>query len=149
MRGADSGAWFGGIQGRLFFTPIIALEASIEFHQSDFFDDDVQITQYPVQVTALLCPFPDEKIRPYVLGGAGWYYTRVTYTGAFGLQDSETNDQFGLHFGVGAEMTLGETSFINLDVRYVFLDEPGVDNSQVEDEEFDTWQISAGYNFKF
>jgi hypothetical protein len=154
---ADDGVWFGGLQARLFLVPQLALEGSIEFHQSDFFDEAVTVTQYPVQATALLYPFEIGQFKPYALGGGGWYYTRTTYDfeenpaefGGIPEPDTEVDHVFGVHVGAGVELTSGTRASLSADIRWIFLDEPGVDNSKVEDEEQDYWQFTAAINLRF
>lgn len=150
-RDADEGTWFGGVQVRIYLVEWLAVEGSIEVHQSDYLDDDVTITQYPVQLTGLVyLPVGDFPLKPYGLGGAGWYYTRIDYSGTLSALDSETESVFGVHVGGGAELMLGGTAYsLSADVRYVFLDEPGVDNSNLEDEEADYWQATAAFNIRF
>jgi hypothetical protein len=64
---ADRGTWFVGVQARLYFLKFLAAEASISFHQS-----------------ALVIPFPNASLRPYLVAGLGWYYTSIEYSGVFG-----------------------------------------------------------------
>ena len=148
-RDADSGTWFGGIQARLHFLRILAVEGSITFHRDEFEDGDIEVTQYPVQVTGLIFPFPDSPIRPYGLAGAGWYYTKYEYEGIYSVFEDETDRLFGVHVGAGVEIDLGRSAAIFGDFRWIFLDEPSVDNSQVEDEEFDAGQVTLGLSLKF
>jgi len=150
-RDADEGTWFGGVQVRIYLLEWLGIEGSIEFHQNDFLDGDVTVTQYPVQATGLLfIPVGDFALKPYGLAGAGWYYTRTDYSGTLSTFDTETDSVFGIHLGGGGEIRFSDSRFsINADVRYVFLDEPGVDNSQLEDEESDYWQATAAFNIRF
>lgn len=149
-RDADEGTWFGGIQARHRFSGLFALEGSITFHQDDFFDGDVTVTQYPVQVSAILYPFPGPVLEPYVLGGAGWYYTRIDYDdAAFPGVDDDTTRMFAVHLGAGAELHLGPLASAFADFRWLFVDEPGIDNSNLEDEEFDSWMLSFGLSLRF
>ncbi|HVR83457.1 MAG TPA: hypothetical protein VMU54_04045, partial [Planctomycetota bacterium] len=82
-RGAERGTWFAGAKARLHFLDILAAEASITFHENRYQDSQVLVSQYPVQLTAFLYLIPDGPIRPYILGGVGWYYTRVDYRGIY------------------------------------------------------------------
>jgi opacity protein-like surface antigen len=148
-RDADRGTWFGGIHARLHFLRILAAEASITFHQDEYNDGDVEVTQYPVQLTALLLPFGHSPVRPYALVGAGWYYTRFEYEGLFSLFEDETDRMFGVHVGAGLELDLGPSVFIFADFRWIFMDEPNTDNSQIEDEEFDSGQVTLGLSIRF
>lgn len=148
-RDAEKGSWLGGVQARLYLIEYLAVEASIEFHQDEYLDGDVVLTFYPVQLSAIVSPFPQWPVRPYALGGAGWYYTRIDYKDALDAWDSETEHFFGIHLGAGAEINLGDSIVLSADFRYVFIDEPGVDNSQLEDEKWDYWQFTGGINFRF
>jgi len=148
-RDAERGTWLGGIQGRLQLIPHLAVEGSIEFHRDDYMDGDVIVTYYPVQLTALFYPLPKLALKPYLLGGGGWYFTRVDYEDELGWYDSETDHAFGFHVGAGAELNAGDKIVLNVDFRYVFIDEPGVDNSDLDEEEWDYWQITGGVNIRF
>ena len=147
-RDADEGTWHAGVVARLQIVPFLAAEASISFHVDDYADGDVTVTTYPVQVTALLYPLPSLPLRPYGLIGAGWYYTRVDFDDSIGGGD-ETDSQFAVHVGAGGELSLGPGFTLFADFRWLFLDEPGVDNSNIEDEEFDTWMVTIGGLFRF
>jgi opacity protein-like surface antigen len=147
-RGADDGTWMAGVQARLRLGRVIGLEGSITAHRSDFADDTVEIITYPVQVSLLVFPFPDSPVEPYLVGGVGWYYNRIEYDSSLGLDD-ETDHQFGVHLGAGLMIELSPHVQIFADFRWIFLDEPGVDNSDLEDEEFDTAQIMIGLSLVF
>ena len=144
VKDSDNGTWFAGIQARMRFGALAA-EASIQFHQTEYNDGDVLVTQYPVQLTAFLY-FLQGSIRPYILGGVGWYYTRIDHKGAFAGVSDDSQNIFGEHLGAGAEIFLGSSISINADVRYIFLN-PSTD--QVIQQDFNYWQITAGINFIF
>lgn len=148
VRDADEGTWHGGVVARLQLFPVLAAEASISFHSQEFGDGDVRVTTYPVQVSALLFPLPNLPVRPYALAGGGWYYTRIDFDDSVGGGD-DTDRQFAVHVGAGAEILLGRRAKIFADFRWLFLDEPGVDNSNIQDEEFDTWMVTLGFLFRF
>lgn len=151
-RDADGGTWFGGIQARFRMGDYLGLEGSITFHQDRFSDGDLKVTQYPVQVSALIYPLGAEEgfpLQPYLLGGVGWYYTRFDYSGQFQSFDDETDSIFGVHAGGGSELHLSDRVSLFADFRWIFMDEPGVDNSQIENEEFDSWQATAGLGISF
>ena len=146
-RGADRGTWFAGAQARLGLLPFLAAEASITFHNNEYEDGDVDVTQYPVQVTALLYPFGQGSVRPYALAGVGWYYTRTTYSGVLdGIFKDQTSHEFGAHAGAGLDLRLGPNLYLNADLRYIFL-HPDVDG--VASGDFNYWQITGGLNFVF
>ncbi len=135
------------MQARAHLSPVLAVEGSLTFHESQFSDGDLVVTQYPVQLTALVYPFGEGRFRPYALAGAGWYYARTHYRGALDLlYDDQTEHDFGAHFGAGAEAALGPRVSLDADVRYIFLN-PSIDG--VTSREFNYWQATAGVNFRF
>ena len=144
-RGADEVTWFGGVQARLRMG-YFAAEASIQFHQNRYENGDVVVTQFPVQLTAFLYIIPIGPIRPYILGGVGWYRTRTDYKGPFNAIPDDHQNIFGEHLGAGAELFLGPRVSIDADVRYIFLN-PSTD--QVIGRDFNYWQMTFGLNFMF
>jgi opacity protein-like surface antigen len=145
VKDADRGTWFGGVQARLRLG-VFAAEASITFHQNHYEDGDVVVTQFPLQLTAFLYIIPVGPIRPYVLGGVGWYRTRIDYSGVFSAIPDDHQNIFGEHLGAGAEVFLGPRVSLNADVRYIFLNP---DTDQVIGQDFNYWQIAFGLNFLF
>jgi opacity protein-like surface antigen len=145
-QGADRGTWFGGVQARLFLLRVLAVEGSISFHSERFANDDIIVTQYPVQVTGLLLPFPDWPVQPYGLAGAGWYYTRVDFRDTLASIPDETEKDFGWHVGAGAELAPSRTIRLFADVRYIFIDQ---DVDTADSHDFDYWQITFGLGFGF
>jgi hypothetical protein len=152
-RDADRGTWFAGAQARLKLSIAFEVEASVEFHRDEFGDGDVEVTSYPVQVTAIFIPFPEWPLQPYVLGGAGWYYQRFHFEDNLSSIDDETDSVFGLHVGAGAQLFAWDWASLNADVRYIILDESddisGFQGTDLDDDEFDYWQLTASLNFFF
>jgi len=145
VRGADRGTWFGGVQARLHFARMFAAEAAITFHSNHYENGDVVVTQYPLQLTAFLYIIPEGPIRPYILGGVGWYYTRVDYRDSFAIVNEDRTDHiFGVHLGAGAELMLGSRVSLDMDVRYIFLN---ATNDKVIRGDFNYWQVTFGVNF--
>lgn len=142
---SDQGTWFGGVQARLRMG-YFAAEASIQFHQNRFQGGDVIVTQYPVQLTAFLYLIPEGPIRPYILGGVGWYYTRVDHRGVFAGIPDYTDHVFGEHLGGGAELFLAPRFSVDADLRYIFLN-PTTD--AVIGGSYNYWQITLGANILF
>ena len=145
-RGSDRGTWFGGAQARLRILNILAAEASITFHQSHYEHGDILVTQYPVQLTAMLYIIPVGPVRPYILGGVGWYYTRIDYRDNLSAINDQTDHFFGVHLGAGLELMLGKSASIDADFRYIFIN---ASNEQVINRDFNYWQITFGLNFFF
>lgn len=145
-RGADRGTWFAGVQGRLHFLKYFAAEGAITFHEDRYESGDVHVTQYPVQVSGMIYPFPEGEFRPYALAGVGWYYTRITYTGTFTGITNQTDHTFGEHAGAGLEIRLGPSTSIDADLRYIWLNPS---SRVVNRSDFDYWQVTGGINFFF
>lgn len=146
-RDADDGTWFGGIQLRVPLTSVLAVEGSIELHTSEFADGEIEVIQYPVQASLLVFLLPESPtICPYVLGGLGWYYTTIDFSGSLSGIDSETDSMVGAHLGFGARIGLGGAATLNADLRYIFL-EP--DEDALQDEDFDTIQLVLSLSFPF
>ena len=146
-KGAERGTWFVGAKARLHFARILAAEASITFHENRYNNSEVVVTQYPVQLTAFLYIIPEGPIQPYILGGVGWYYTRVDYNGVAALTNHDRTEHiFGGHVGAGAELFLSPQVSLDADVRYIFLN-PSTDN--IIHRDFNYWQIAFGLNLYF
>jgi hypothetical protein len=144
--GADRGTWFAGGQVRLHFLSYFAIEASMTFHENTYESGDIHVTQYPVQLSGMIYPFPFWIISPYLVGGGGWYYSRITYSGTLSGISNDTEHTFGAHGGVGADVRLGATITLDADLRYIFLNPS---TSQVKNGDFNYWQITFGLNINF
>jgi Outer membrane protein beta-barrel domain len=145
-RGADRGTWLAGAQARVHLLPYLAAEGSITFHENRYENGDARVTQYPVQVSGLFYPIPDAQLSPYVVGGGGWYYSRITYVGSLSGLSNQTEHTFGAHAGAGLEIRLGTSTSIDADLRYIFL-HPS--SSAIRSEDFNYWQATAGLNLFF
>ena len=141
---ADEGTFMIGVQLRVPLGNMFAIEASIDFHSSEFEDGDVEVIQWPVQVSALWFVLPNSKITPYVLGGLGWYYTTIDFSGSLSGVDSDTDSMFGAHLGIGGRLSIGKNMSLSADLRFIFI-EPNSD--ELEDEDFDTTQFTVSLGF--
>jgi opacity protein-like surface antigen len=138
---ADDGKIYGGIQARWKIFPALALEGLVDYHPEESFPDHRKISSYPVLVSALFYPIPGARVSPYLLGGVGWYYSKVE--DRFG--STWTND-FGAHFGGGLDIPLTPGITFNADIRYYFLN---IDDQKVSDLKTDGYIVSAGLTFYF
>lgn len=148
---ADSGTWFLGFQLRQWFTPAIAGEFSVEWHQSDFEDEGVKVNQFPIQLSAMIFPLPKQRLRPYGLLGVGWYVSQINVRTGSGVSivTDETETTFGFHAGGGLEFHLNPQYSVSLDLRYIAVDEGVFDDSGLAGQDLDYWQAAVGLNFKF
>jgi opacity protein-like surface antigen len=143
---ATRGTWLVGVQGRFRFLKYFAVEASISGHDSELQNGDQHVIQYPVQLTAMFYLFPESEFRPYILGGVGWYYTRVEYSGALSATPNTDDHVFGEHFGAGLELIVGKNVSIDGDIRYIF---QNPSNAQVRNGDWNYWQVTFGINLFF
>lgn len=120
---SDESNLYGGAALRLKTSSSFALEGSIGYRQEKYADGAITIKNWPIMATAMFYPIP----IVYGAAGAGWYNTTISYdTELLDLDISEedndvTEQEFGWHFGFGAELPLGN-ALLSGDVRYVFLD---------------------------
>ncbi len=115
---ADNAKIMGGAALRIRLGSTLGVEGSINYRQESYDGDRVTVRSYPFMVTGLW------YVIPIVYGaiGAGWYNTRFEYNAdKIGLNiPTETKQQFGWHFGAGADLPIGFGRLTG-DVRYVFL----------------------------
>ncbi|MCG3120769.1 MAG: hypothetical protein ALAOOOJD_03609 [bacterium] len=117
---ADAGKLMGGATLRLKLTSALGVEGSINYRQEKYSDGVLTVRSWPVMASALIYPLP--IIHGTV--GAGWYNTTLDYDQSrLGLAapKDETKQEFGWHFGGGAELPIGGKSKLAADIRYVFL----------------------------
>ncbi len=110
---ADDGSLNGGAQLRVHLGPVFAIEGSADFRQDKF--GGTTVDSIPAQASLLAYLFPGQRLSPYILGGAGWYYTHVQSP-----YDSTTH-RFGPHAGAGVEWFLNRHWSVDADGRYVWL----------------------------
>jgi opacity protein-like surface antigen len=142
--GADQGTWMAGIQARLHILPLLSVEAAVGYHKNSYFHGDSHVTQYPVQLSALITPLPNAQFSPYLVGGVGWYYSRIAYDGALSGLSNETENTYGTHAGAGLEFRLGRVASIDVDWRYILLHPR---SSAFQSGDFNFWQATLGLNF--
>lgn len=138
---ADEGNVYFGLQARARLTPNLALEGAIDYRKEEFENGSIKSTSYPILVSALLYPVPNSSISPYIIGGAGWYNTKVEIEGV----EDKTSRDFGYHLGAGVDIPIAETAVLNFDIRYNFLD-ISVENKDIN---YKGWIGNGGLTFYF
>jgi len=115
---ADEGKFMFGAAIRAKLSSALGVEGSINYRQEEYADGAVTVKSWPVMVTGLFYPLP----IVYGAVGAGWYNTTLDYDqSVLPLVDDETSQEFGWHFGAGAELPLGTSTKLTGDIRYVFI----------------------------
>lgn len=139
-KGADEGTMMYGAAMRLRLADMLGLEASINYRSESYEDNSITITSYPIMATAMIYVLP----IAYSAIGAGWYNSDIDYSSqlnALGFKDG-SNQDFGWHFGGGAELPLGILT-LTADIRYVFIDY-GFDKVPGQDLQSNFYVITAG-----
>ena len=114
---ATKGEWAPGAQLRLHLSSVLAFEGSIDYLKNDF-GPLTTIKTYPVQASLLAYLMPGGTVSPYLLGGAGLYYTNVK--GPLGYKSNTS--RLGLHAGAGVEVMLNRSLSLDGAYRYVWLE---------------------------
>lgn len=143
---ATEGAWAPGAQLKLHLSSVLGLEASIDYLKNDF-GPLTSIKTYPVQASLLAYLMPGGAVSPYLLGGAGLYYSKVT--GPLGYESNTS--RFGLHAGAGLEVMLGNSLSIDGAYRYVWLESIMSHDADALDKDYQDAgsMITIGLNLLF
>jgi outer membrane protein len=133
-----------------FFTKNIAVEAiaattthTVSLNGADLGD----VSVLPPTVTLQYHFNPEGSVRPYV--GAGVNYTRFYDVELPAGLDVDRNS-WGAALQVGVDFKVGANSYINLDLKKIFL-ETDVTSSgaYLTTLELDPWVFGIGYGFRF
>lgn len=138
---ANDGTVYGGLQARLKLFPALAIEGLVDYHPEQSFPGNRKVTSYPVLVSALFYLIPGAQVSPYLLGGAGWYYSKVEDS-----QGSAWTNDFGAHVGGGVDIPLSSKIVLNADLRYYFLN---LSDQKVKDLQANGYIASLGITFYF
>jgi opacity protein-like surface antigen len=134
---------FGGLAFRGSLAPMLKSEIGLAYRDESFADDNLKVRMWPLTASLWLSPLP----TLYAGGGVGWYHTTFDYAESLPLQD-ETQQKFGVHLGGGFGIPIGPVAALDLNGRYVFLDQEA---SALPPNGFDPdfWTTSVGLAIKF
>ena len=125
--------------------PFIQSEIGVAYRREQFSGGSGAATTWPLTASLWVAPIP----FLYAGGGAGWYHTSFTYPGLTLTATAATTQQrFGTHVGGGMRMPLAPMVGLDLNARYVILDNPK--NASVPsgyDPKF--WSAALGLGVKF
>lgn len=137
--------WFGGGQLRLHPFKFLAVEGSVDYRKTDI--NSTTVRTFPVQGSMLLYPFGTKRLSPFILGGAGWYFTNVEGPGDF----DKTQHRFGAHAGGGLQLFL--TEYLSLDgtYRHIWLEKIESRDASLRDKQFQDngHMVTFGLNLHF
>lgn len=143
-KGSDDGTWSGGGQLRLGLGPVWAIEGSGDWRQDKFGSTTVDII--PVQASLLAYLIPGQPVSPYLLAGAGWYYTHLHDN------NDSTFHRFGPHAGAGLQAFLNKHWSIDGSGRYIWLsDYHSQDAAHPLGRDLNAggWMATAALNYHF
>lgn len=120
--------FFGG-QIRLPLSPRSSLEVSIDRRAETSEALTERVVELPIQGSLMIYPVRT-TLSPYLLGGVGWYTTKVEQRAADVVTASATSRRFGYHAGIGAELKIGRHVGAHGDYRYTFLNFGGDDDEE-------------------
>ena len=95
-------------------------EVSLDRHSESLELLNQKVTETPIQASLLL-RMGRGSVRPFLLGGPGWYRRKVELLEGPDEPDLEATE-FGWHAGTGLEILAGRHFGIHGDYRYTFLD---------------------------
>ena len=110
------------------------IELALDRHSETFELLNQKVTETPIQAS-LLWRLGGGRVSPILLGGPGWYRTKVEALDGVADQSVSTTE-FGWHGGIGLEIRAGKHFGIHGDYRYTFLDFNDDDEDEDDDEGF-------------
>jgi len=133
----------GGLALRGKVLPFLESEISASYRSETRDAGMLKVKQWPITTSLWFKPIP----ALYAGGGVGYYHTTLEYSPSLAL-DNDTSRKFGVHLGGGLRMPLGPTASLDLNGRYIFLDQQ---RSQLPPNHFDPdfWTTSLGIAFHF
>lgn len=142
--GSNDSDWYGGAQVRFHLSPLLALEGSADYRQSDYGANEVDV--FPVQANLLLYLMPGKRITPFLLAGPGWYFTNVKGPGV-----DDTDHRFGFQAGGGLQAFLNKHWSIDTTYRYAWVSDVEARDANLNPHSYDDegYMITAGLNLHF
>ena len=150
----DDGSFNVGLDGGYYFFSGFAVGASLDFQKSEFtFEtEDFSITfpefereTFSLQLDLNFTPLPYRAVRPYVLGGVGYYWSKYSNES---FSDGHVSDE-GYFAGVGLDM-FGDGwrggDAIVIEARWLFTQEATYGEAKFAPDGFN---VSVGFRAKF
>jgi opacity protein-like surface antigen len=135
-------AFLIGFVARVDILPWLTIEGSADYHRDDHEGGDIQVTEIPIQLSALYRFQVDWPIKPYALAGFGLYYTDVHFSGAFSNLNDRHDFHVGFHLGGGVDYPVSPTIVLDADIRFVFVE------GAAQGADFSYFQFTVGIMFR-
>jgi opacity protein-like surface antigen len=117
----------------------MSIERPVDYRATESYPNDRKITSYPFLVSALFYPMPGANFSLYILGGLGWYISKIEDSAG-----SSTAYTPGFQVGAGLDIPLNPNLVLNADLRYFLLN---YGDQKVNDLKTNGFIISAGVTF--
>ncbi len=133
----------------------VALEGSAGYRQDVLVARGVEVVRLsmvPVTGSVDVYVLSRGRVQPFLEGGAGYYYVRVTGVGAGEALGSSSQHLFGFHAGAAADLRLTRRSSLVLGGRYTWLDVAGLTPLEPEVGEIPSgsyWEARASFALSF
>jgi hypothetical protein len=92
------------------------VEGSVDYGQTDM--NSAIARTFPVQGSALVYPLGIKRISPFILGGAGLYFTHLEGPGGF----DKAQGRLRGHVGGGLQIFLNEHFSLDSTYRHIWID---------------------------
>ncbi len=114
-----------GANVRMKFNSWLALDGTLDINMRQSFEDgQIHVSQYPVEIGALLYLPLELPVRPYGIAGLGFAFTRTTFTGNLGGLNDTTELNALFFLGFGAEWEIQENLLLDANLRFIFINDP-------------------------
>lgn len=154
----DDGSFMLGVYGGAFVKSWLAVEASVDFQETDFYvtDDDwalgfnyLERETTAFQAGLKLMPVTLGPVRPYATGGVGYYLSEYTdHDRYYHYEDSI--DEGGFYAGGGLELfgwgSASRGFTLTWDNRWLFTEKERTRENHIQ---ADGWISSLGCTFRF
>lgn len=135
---------FGGLALRAPLLPFLNVEGGIGYRQDSFSGGDLRVRQWPLTASLWATLLP----MMYAGGGIGWYRTTLDFDSDLPQEDSTTMET-GLHLGGGLAVPVAPRLSLDLNGRYIFMQQSN-DNVQLPTTfDPDFWTTSLGLAIQF
>jgi opacity protein-like surface antigen len=135
---------FGGLALRAPVLPFLNLEGQIAYREDDHVAGIAKERMWPVTASAWLKP----GIPLYAGGGIGWYHTTFDFPESVPIHDT-TVDHVGIHLGGGADVPLSNQVALDLNGRYIWMQQNNNDPEFPRSFDPDFWTVGLGLALKF
>lgn len=126
---ADNGSFLFGLQLRSHLNEYFGVELAATYRTNSEFTiggNSLKTGLVPITASALVYLPISPYVKPYGVAGLGAYY-KFYDTEGWATDEFKDEFTFGYHLGAGVEIPLNEGMAIDVDYRYIFLDQEGSD----------------------